>query len=105
MSIWGWIITIVVGIFIGSTKLPTLIRIVAAGGVGVICSFIFSSSSFTGNIQKDAEIVYERIYEDRESVDDVTNELAEFYIEEGYGMHRAKQVLMKSNELHYNRDK
>ena len=105
MSILGWIITIVVALFIGCTKLPTLVKAIAGFCVGFICFFIFPSDPFTGDIQEDAEIVYERIYEDRENPDAVMDELAEFYVEEGYGMNRAKQVLKKSAELYYNRDK
>ena len=106
MSIWGWIIAIIGCLFIGTiTKLPALIRIAAGGVWGTICVFIFPSNPFSGDIQEDAEIVYERIYEDRENPDAVMDELAEFYVKEGYGMNRAKQVLKKSAELYYNRDK
>ena len=106
MSIWGWIIAIIGSLFIGTIKkLPVLIRMAAGGVFAIICFFIFPSNPFTGDIQEDAEIVYERIYEDRENPDAVMDELAEFYVEEGYGMNRAKQVLKKSAELYYNRDK
>ena len=66
----------------------------------LICSWCISSTpSFTGNPYKDAQIMSERIYEDGESYYQVRDELFEYYIDNGYGMERAKEALNICSEM------
>ena len=59
----------------------------------LIIDVIFQTKSFTGDPDKDAQIMNERVMEDGEDPNEVMNELINFYIEEGYGMQRAKDAL------------
>lgn len=71
-------------------------KIIATIGLALfflISDVIFQTKSFTGNPDKDAQIMNERVMEDGEDPNEVMNELINFYIEEGYGMQRAKDAL------------
>lgn len=71
-------------------------KIIATIGLALcflISDVIFQTKSFTGNPDKDAQIMNERVMEDGDDPNEVMNELINFYIEEGYGMQRAKDAL------------
>ena len=94
MSILGTIIMVAACVLVGYfTNLSMWQKIVAAAIIYTLCYFIFPSKSFTGDPDKDARIMNERVMEDGEDPDEVMNELINFYIEEGYGMQRAKDAL------------
>ena len=88
------------GIFTGSVAIisDAIQDIGDATSIGLALFFlisdvIFQTKSFTGNPDKDAQIMNERVMEDGEDPNEVMNELINFYIEEGYGMQRAKDAL------------
>ena len=94
MSVLGIIIMVVANVLVGYfPNWPIWKKIVAAVIIYTLCYFIFPSNSFTGDPEKDAKIMYERVMEDGDDPNEVTNELVNFYLEEGYGMQRAKDAL------------
>lgn len=74
-------------------------------GIGLFISSVLiysnNNSNFSGNIEKDAVILNERIFEDGENSDDVIDELIEFYVEKGYGMKKCDDVLELATEIRY----
>ena len=106
LSVFGWIVwfvaIVVWGVFIKSKGWPKWADWAGFFVILILCAMLFPANAFTGNIQKDAKIVYERIYEDGEDVDKVTNELAEYYVDKGYGMNNAKQVLIIVSDMYSN---
>lgn len=93
MSTLGYIILLIGGLFIGLTDWQTWKQIVAAVILSAFCLLNFPSNSFTGDPDKDAKIMNERVMKDGDDPNEVMNELINFYIEEGYGMQRAKDAL------------
>ena len=93
MSTLGYIILLIGGLFIGLTDWQTWKQIVAAVILSAFCLLNFPSNSFTGDPDKDAKIMNERVMKDVDDPNEVMNELINFYIEEGYGMQRAKDAL------------
>lgn len=93
MSTLGYIILFIGGLFIGLADWQTWKQIVAAVILSAFCLLNFPSNSFTGDPDKDAKIMNERVMKDGDDPNEVMNELINFYIEEGYGMQRAKDAL------------
>ena len=107
MSFVGWIVLIIASIcFIGyknSKKWPNWTNWVGFGVIYIICNMLFPSTpSFTGDIEKDARIMNERLYSG-EDANEISNDLAEYYVDKGYGMSKAKEVLRRATELNYER--
>lgn len=102
LSFWGWVIAIItVILYFGYANYKNWAKWKTWAGwiiIFLLITMIFPSNSFTGDIEKDARIMIERIY-DGESTEDVSNDLAEYYVDKGYGMNRAKEVLNRATEL------
>ena len=107
MSVLGWIIFIVacigLGIYRAEKGWPKWTTWAGAFIFYIVCSMLFSSTpSFTGNIEKDARIMNERL-RDGDDADEISDDLAEYYIDNGYGLSKAKEVLRRATELNYER--
>ena len=107
LSFGGWIVFIIAAIcFVGYKSSKSWPK--WAGWVGIfviyaICAMLFPSTpSFTGNIEKDARIMNERL-RDGDDADEISDDLAEYYIDNGYGLSKAKEVLRRATELNYDR--
>ncbi len=107
LSFGGWIVFIIAAIcFMGyksSKGWPKWAGWVGIFVIYIICVMLFPSTpSFTGDIEKDARIINERLYSG-EDANEISNDLAEYYVDKGYGMSKAKEVLRRATELNYER--
>ena len=107
MSFLGWAIAIIGGIsffaYAASQKWASWKGWAGWIIIYILCSIFFPSTpSFTGNIEKDARIMNERL-RDGDDADEISNDLAEYYVDKGYGMSKAKEVLRRATELNYGR--